>query len=209
MTGFFNFLGKILDVFKKYPWQFLFGIACVVIFFMDTCKEPCPEVTPDSNDTAYVNVYIHDTIDHYDTTYIPVPGKVIIKEVPKWIDLEVDTQAILNMYVDYFAYVISNDTILNDTNGFVRVLDTIHKNRIMNRTVEKKFYPTYIKIVKTIKEEYQPSNQLYVGGAVGGSLTSFGAEVTGMFINKKKRAYTLSYDLIQNEVKVGVMIKIF
>jgi hypothetical protein len=113
------------------------------------------------------------------------------------------------MYIDYFAYHITNDTLLNDTNGFVRVLDTITQNRIKNRTVEKRFYPTYIRITKVIKEEYVPKNEFYVGGAVGGSVSSFGAEVSGMFINKKKRAYILSYDVVQSEVKVGVMFKIF
>ena len=75
--------------------------------------------------------------------------------------------------------------------------------------VEKKFYPTYIRITTVIKEKYVPKNEFYAGGAVGGSLNSFGAEVTGMFINKKRRAYTLSYDFVQKEVKAGVIFKIF
>lgn len=194
---------------SKYIWQLLFGVAILVIFLMDTCRKPCPEVNTDGNDTVYVLKYIHDTIDYHDTTYIPVPGETVIKEIPKWIELAADTQAILNMYVDYLSYMVYDDILLNDTNGFLRVHDTIFKNKIKSRTVEKRFYPTYIHVVKTIKEKYVPRNEFYVGGAVGGSVSSFGAEVSGMFINKRKRAYILSYDFVQREVKVGVMFKIF
>jgi len=192
---------------SKYIWQLLFGVAIIVIFFMDTCKKPCPPV---DNTIKIDTAWIHDTIHYTDSVYVPKVNVVYKTDsIIKWKDIAVDTQAILDMYVDYFAYVISIDTILNDTNGFVRISDTIQKNRIKNRNVEKKFYPTYIRITKGIKEAYVPKNEFYAGGAVGGSLSSFGAEVAGMFINKKKHAYIASYDLVQKEIKVGVMIKIF
>jgi hypothetical protein len=191
---------------SKYIWQLLFWVSICIIFLIDTCRKPCQECPPCPDiDTTKTEIIYPDTF------FIPGEDTIIYKDriIVTWEQLEVDTQAILDMYVDYFAEVVYRREFLNDTNGYLIVTDTVSENRIKNTYVEKKFYPTIIKITNTIKEEYLPRNEFYAGMGVGGSKNSFGAEVTGMFVNKKKRAYTLSYDFVQSEVKVGVMFKIF
>jgi len=68
---------------------------------------------------------------------VPYPVQVDVP-VPHYIDTgswqyrdrEVDTMAILK---DYFSKVYYIDTLMNDTNAFIAVIDTISENRIKGR----------------------------------------------------------------------------
>lgn len=178
----------------KHIWQLLFLIAVIVIFFMDTCNEP---IVKEHNN--YITNTVYDTITYHDTVYKPIVRyKYIVKR-----DSVIDTVFVIK---DYFTKYFYSDVILNDSNGFIRVMDTLYQNRIISRKTSMKLTPTTIYVTKKINAELH--NHFYIGGGVGGSLNSFGIDGCIMFINKKNRAYELSYDIINKEVRVGVMFKI-
>jgi proteasome assembly chaperone (PAC2) family protein len=99
-----------------------------------------------------IQVTSHDTIiNHYipDTNYNKLVGQYqeIVKEL--------------------LAKNIHLDSIRIDTNGYVKITDTVQKNLIIGRTTEVKLkYPV---IKETITIHQQPKNQLYIGGGIGAS----------------------------------------
>jgi hypothetical protein len=102
--------------------------------------------------TNTIQITSHDTIiNHYipDTNYNKLVRQYqeIVKEL--------------------LAKNIHSDSIRIDTNGYVKITDTVQKNLIIGRTTEVKLkYPV---IKETITIHQQPKNQLYIGGGIGAS----------------------------------------
>ncbi|MCP4974265.1 MAG: hypothetical protein GY914_11445, partial [Prochlorococcus sp.] len=88
------------------------------ITYSDTIYTPKQYVL--ENDT------ILDTLHHYRVDTVVVPTVIDTLEVIK----------------GYYESVIAIDTILDDTNGFIVIADSISKNRIQSRTINSmKLYP--------------------------------------------------------------------
>jgi hypothetical protein len=102
--------------------------------------------------TNTIQITSHDTIiNHYipDTNYNKLVRQYqeIVKEL--------------------LAKNIHSDSIRIDTNGYVKITDTVQKNLIIGRVTEVKVkYPI---IKETITIHQQPKNQLYIGGGIGAS----------------------------------------
>lgn len=73
-------------------------------------------------------------------------------------------------------------------------------------------FPIYItKTITNDKEvvlENKPRFQVYAGATVGGSANSFGFTPMVQFKTRRDIIYTAGYDVVQNEVQVGILKKI-
>ncbi|MCP4973775.1 MAG: hypothetical protein GY914_08910, partial [Prochlorococcus sp.] len=89
---------------------------------------------------------IFDTLHHYRIDTVLMPTVIDTLEVIK----------------SYYESVIAIDTILNDTNGFIVIADSISKNRIQSRTINSmKLYPRVTKVTKYRAREFK---RAYFGG---------------------------------------------
>lgn len=121
-----------------------------------------------------IQITSHDTIiNHYlpDTNYNKLVGQY--QEVVK----------------ELLAKNIHSDSIRIDTNGYVKITDTVQKNLIIGRVTEVKVkYPI---IKETITIHQQPKNQLYIGGGIGASQNALINQVRAgaMFKTKKDQLF--------------------
>lgn len=192
-------------IFKNF-WKFTTALFFVIILLQRMCSGPeinCPEIE--------VTKLPPVTIKYETQSYIPV----VIPEYRdtgsvKWRTVyeqqKLDTAKIMEMYRSYFAEKRYRDEILNDTNGKVIITDLIRENKIINRTVEKEFYPhTYI----ITKIEYpEARRKVLVGLGVGGWVDKFGVSGRLMYIDKKNHPYTISYNPVLRYAEIGTYWKI-
>jgi hypothetical protein len=100
-----------------------------------------------------------ETIESHDS--------IIMKEyVPdtNYAKLVVQYQEIVNQLL---AKNIMQDSVRIDTNGYVKIIDTVQKNLIVGRSVQSKI--TYPIIRETITLPAKKTNQIWVGGAILGN----------------------------------------
>ena len=101
------------------------------------------------------------------TIEIESHDSIILKEyVPdtNYAKLVAQYQEVVNQLL---AKNIMQDSIRIDTNGYVKITDTVQKNLIVGRSVQSKI--SYPIITETITLPAKKTNQLYVGGAILGS----------------------------------------
>lgn len=121
-----------------------------------------------------VEITSHDTIiNHYipDTNYnrLLVQYQDVVKEL--------------------LAKNIHSDSIRIDTNGYVKITDTVQKNLIIGRVTDVNIkYPI---IKETITVHQKPVNQLYIGGGLGADKTTLINQVRAgvMFKTKKDQFF--------------------
>ena len=86
---------------------------------------------------------------------------------------------------ELLAKNIHSDSIRIDTNGYVKITDTVQKNLIIGRVTEMNIkYPI---IKETITVHQKPINQLYIGGGLGASQNALINQVrAGVMLKTKK-----------------------
>lgn len=86
---------------------------------------------------------------------------------------------------ELLAKNIHSDSIRIDTNGYVKITDTVQKNLIIGRVTEMNIkYPI---IKETITVHQKPVNQLYIGGGLGASQNALINQVrAGVMLKTKK-----------------------
>ena len=155
--------------FIKNNFLSLIVLILLIIILLQRC---------DSNKTPDVPTIIRDTVwVHNDTTVISKPQ--IIKTIP--VDVSRDT--IINHYIpdtNYQKLVLQYQDVVNqllakniqvdsvriDTNGYVKIIDTVQKNLIVGRTT--KVDVKYPVIKETIIQPAPKVNQVYAGGQISG-----------------------------------------
>lgn len=131
--------------------------------------------------------YTLDTIEVTNTTVKKVKGDDIYHETfeidTAFLPTVIDTQQILK---DFFAKNVFKDTlILNDSLGYVFIIDTITKNKLLERSWTAKVKSRVIKEEKILKE--LPKNEFYIG--INGNLDKvdyLNSLGTGLIIKNKK-----------------------
>jgi len=116
-----------------------------------------------------IQVQSHDTIiNHYlpDTNY----QKLVIQYQ--------------NIVKELLAKNIHQDSIRIDTNGYVKITDTVQKNLIIGRSTEVNVRYPIIKETITIHE--QPKKQLYLGGGLEATRTNINQLNSGLLYKNKK-----------------------
>ena len=176
-------------------------VLLVIIIFMRECKR-CPEVSQQTSlgaDTTYIYEY-GDTIEVISNYYIPGPKETIYITIPQ----DVDTPGIL---ATHFSKVYYADVMLDDSNAYIFVEDTLYKNSIISRNyVYKDKTPTHITqqiITYDTCKECKTFN-IGFGGIIGGYTDKFGAGPSIMLTTNKKGSYTASYDAINKIGYLGI-----
>lgn len=188
--------------FVKNNFLSLIVLILLIIILLQRC---------DSNKTPDVPTIIRDTVwVHNDTTVISKPQ--IIKTIP--VDVSRDT--IINHYIpdtNYQKLVLQYQDVVNqllakniqvdsvriDTNGYVKIIDTVQKNLIVGRTT--KVDVKYPVIKETIIQPAPKVNQVYAGGQISGQ--TGGQVINGinaglLLKNKRDQIYGVNVGLNSN-----------
>ena len=185
------------------PYLVVIAILVILLILCRECQRCSP---PPETEIKYDTIYITDTIDHVfvlDSTKTEIEYVYIEKPVPQY----VDTAAILK---DYFATRYYQDTLINnDTIAFLVINDSISENRVQNRHY---YYENRVpKITETIyitKTIYETEScnrfNIGIGGVIGGGFERFSAGLGVSVHSNSRTSYTASYDLINNEAKIGI-----
>lgn len=174
--------------FIKDNFVSLIVLVLVLILFLERWKQPIPEQQAPKiiRDTQWIKrdslvfskpqiinrITAHDTvINNYipDTNY----GKLVIQY-----------QNIVNQLLTKNIHL---DSIRIDSNGYVKISDTVQKNEIIGRSTEVKMkYPI---IKETIILPPKLTNQLYIGGGIYGSQGVSGIKGGLLYKNKKDQIF--------------------
>jgi hypothetical protein len=166
--------------------SFVVLVLLVVILLQRGCEKSTPSLPTVKRDTIWVTkdsliiskpqviktitIGSHDTtiINHYtpDTNY----GK-LVKQY----------QEVVNQLL---AINIHKDSLRIDTNGYVKITDSVQKNLIVGRSTEVNIkYPV---IKETITIPYKPVSQLYIGGGLEATRTNINQLNSGLLYKTKK-----------------------
>lgn len=124
-------------------------------------------------------------ITHDTTIYVPIPTHEPI-----------DTLALLK---NYYAKNVFKDTLkLDDSFGFISVIDTISQNKIYSRTWDSKLLERKITDKLVVKEL---KNQLFIGGVLGFDKTNIinFAGPSLLIKNKKDNVYSIGVGYSNNK----------
>jgi hypothetical protein len=145
----------------------------LLIIFLDRCNKPVqPEAPKIVRDTTWVVKESFTTTRPQVVKTIEVHDSIIMKEyVPdtNYAKLVVQYQEVVNQLL---AQNILKDSVRIDTNGYVKIIDTVQKNLIVGRSIKTSI--TYPVIKETITLPAKKTNQLYVGGAILGNPAPIG-----------------------------------
>ena len=95
---------------------------------------------------------------------------------------------------DHLAKNIYTDTLKLDTLGYVAIADTVHKNKLQNRSYNYNYKIPTIHTTTTITKYAPAKNQLYVGGGVDGNKTAgvTNLNVGLLFKTKSDKIYSVT-----------------
>lgn len=186
---------------RKIPW-IIISILIVVIFLQRECTRvpncpECPEI-----DTVYsAQITIHDTF------YIPLPSDTVFQDTGSvhYILREVDSNEIVTDYLTKYFYP---DTIVNDSNLFVAIFDSVFRNRIIFRHPEIRFTPTIITSTNTVFKNTDPVRKIYTGIGVGRNPEQFGLSASLLYVSKRDNAYSLTYDILNRDIYFSIYWKL-
>jgi hypothetical protein len=152
----------------------LIVLVLLLVLFAEKCSKPVviekPKVV---RDTVWVK---HDSIVYSKpqlirSIQIESHDTIINRYIPdtNYAKLVIQYQDVVNQLL---AKNILSDSIRIDTNGYVKITDTVQKNLIVGRSSEVSIkYPI---IKETITLPAKKVNQLYVGGAILGNPAPMG-----------------------------------
>ena len=182
-------------------------IIIIVLLAIIFLQRECNTSTKDSGCNHSVEVVIdtiHDTVEILSVQYVPSISYIDTGSV-LWKYHTIDTALILS---DYFSKYYYQDTILNDTFGLIILRDTITQNKISYRNPHISIYPRLIKQTTLLKQVAPPKAKLFLGLGLGRNLTHFSLSPSLMLITKKETAYSLSYDLLNQDIYFTMYWKI-
>jgi hypothetical protein len=142
---------------------------------------------------------IHDTIFKTIHHYTPKPIYTDTG-ITKWRWYPVDTNQILT---DYFARHFYIDTLQNDSNALIVILDTVSQNHIIYRHPQITLYPKTIRQTSIVEVSQPTSNNFYLGITIGQNPNQFSLAPSIMF-QSNNRVYSLSYDILNKDLYVGI-----
>lgn len=208
-----SFVTEVLQtLFKEIRSSVLNVIVLILIIVI--LVQRCNNAPSGHSDTIKI---VKDTVwIHNDTTVISKPQ--IIRTIP--VDVSRDT--IINHYIpdtnyqklvlqyqdvvnQLLAKNIQQDSIRIDSNGYVKIIDTVQRNMVIGRTSEVSIkYPI---IKETITLPAPKVNQVYAGGQVSGNAGQLINGINGGLLlkNKRDQIYGITVGLnTQGQVSYGL-----
>lgn len=174
----------------------LFSLVIIVLLltlFIERCndKPVVPEPPKVVRDTVWVK---HDSVVYskpqvINTIRISSKDSLIYVPDTNYAKLVLQYQEVVNQLL---SKNVLSDSIRIDTNGYVKITDTIQKNLIVGRS--SKVNIKYPVIKETITIYPKPVNQVYIGGGIDGSQIALINQVrAGILLkNKKDQIYGVS-----------------
>ena len=158
------------------------------IFFLRECTPP-----------TIVDHYKTDTVIYHDTAYVPKLDTILVKDtlyLDSIIREVIERERIDTVYLlrEHFTHNFYTDTILNDTNGLIVINDTLYRNRVKSRLNQIKLFNQ----VRDIKIR----NKYFVGLGVVGSTDRMGLSANFAVLTKKKKLYSIGYDVINKDISL-------
>lgn len=196
----------------------LSAIVAILIMFRGCGKsEPCPKVgvIVERDSIPYevevevpvpVTVVTTNWLDRsiYDTLYREVDSSGIFEKYIDTISLEtiagiIGEARVLEMLEDYNSKVYYSDTITKDGDFVAIINDTIHKNRIHDRS----FFLQNLREDRVITID-NSRRRLLVGGALTANGSYFDISPSVGFMNKRGSLIDYSYGVINKTHQVGI-----
>ncbi|MBU2554396.1 MAG: hypothetical protein KKF98_08045 [Bacteroidetes bacterium] len=141
---------------------------------------------------------IHDTIFSTIHHYSPKPIYTDTGST-KWRWHPIDTNQIITTYFVKYFY---QDTLQNDSNALIVILDTVSQNHITCRQPLITLYPKTIKQTSIVEVSQATSNKIYLGMAIGRNPNQFSL-APSIMLQSKRSVYSLSYDILNKDLYVG------
>jgi len=171
-------------------------VVLLVIVALQKCAQPNPSEEPTIvRDTAWVvkDSLIYSKPQLVKTIEIESHDTIINQYIPdtNYAKLVIQYQEIVNQLL---AKNIMEDSIRIDSNGYVKITDTVQKNLIVGRGTQVNIkYPV---ITETITLPAKKVNQVYIGGVfqTGGQNQQIGASA----LLKTRKDFALSGSLSVN-----------
>ena len=174
-------------------------IIIIVLVFIILLQRECNTSIKDSDCNHTVEVVIdtiRDTVEILSVQYVPSISYIDTGSTV-WKHHTIDTALILS---DYFSKYYYQDTVLNDSDGIVIINDTITQNKILFRNPQISIYPRLIKQTTILNQVPQLRAKIFLGLGLGRNMKQFSLSPSLMFISKKQTAYSISYDLLNQDV---------
>lgn len=172
---------------KNLPWLVIVGLLAIILLQRVQCGAPAPV-----KDGSKI-----DTVIKIDTFYLK-KDTIIKKQIhPVRIDTLFDTSFVPNpnydslrvqyeeLAEDFLLRRIYKDSLRLDSFGYVLVIDTVRYNKLFDR--EYKYHYDLPIVVKSteITKPTPKGAQLYIGGGVAGTKTSFQSVQAGLMFKSK------------------------
>jgi hypothetical protein len=185
---------------KQYlPW-IIIGILILLLIGERSCKKA---VTPEPQIITHIDTIRGDSVPYQVCVPKPYPVKV---ESIIYGTIPVDTTAILQQF---FCRKIYLDTLKNDTSALVIVSDTVEMNELKSRMLNfQNRRPISIITNTTILPAPEARTKVFAGMTTGRSLNNFALGASVMLISKRDQAYSLTYDVINQDAYFSIFWKI-
>jgi hypothetical protein len=180
---------------KTIPY-IIITILVLALLFQNECTPEHKNKIPSQSTTDTIHDTIFQSINHY----IPKPIYTDTGST-KWRWHQVDTNQIL---AEYFACHCYQDTLQNDSNALIVIMDTITQNRITYRQPQITLYPKTIRQTSVVEVSQPIKNKFYLGLAIGRNPNQFSLAPSIMLQSKKGVGYSLSYDIFTKDMYIGI-----
>jgi hypothetical protein len=174
-------LKKILTSIRNknnFDYKYIIIIILIVIIILTRgCENKNISNTP-SVITKYDTVYkeTHDTIKKKvfvsKTEYVPFEKIVFV-----------NVETCMKEYNKKTTY---KDTIVLDSIGTIRIIDTVFQNTLKERTIFKDYKIPFVTKTVTVTKQAEPRRQLYIGGNLFGDKNSLQLASPGILYKTKK-----------------------
>ena len=159
----------------------IIGLLCIVIgALLYRVTFPCSENEVIWTDTIYVSTVQYDTIIQIK----PVPVRIVeYKSIidTVWLAIDVDTAAIM---ADYLRIKFYDDTLKDDSTGYIRLTESVTRNEIFDRTLYFEARSSDKIVTKTISPK-----GLYLISGLGASKQGVAFSGGLIYLNGKQRLY--------------------
>jgi hypothetical protein len=163
---------------NNFDYKYIIIIILIVIIILTRgCENKNIPNTP-SVITKYDTVYkeTHDTIKKKvfvsKTEYVPFEKIVFV-----------NVETCMKEYNKKTTY---KDTIVLDSIGTIRIIDTVFQNTLKERTIFKDYKIPFVTKTVTVTKQAEPRRQLYIGGNLFGDKNSLQLASPGILYKTKK-----------------------
>jgi hypothetical protein len=192
----------VREDFYKYKLYLVIAILVIIIMLLVECNRR----TPKQQDCGEFKTITFDTLTTYKSHIDTIP---FIDTIPYYVKIEVpipifDTTDQTNNYYTSFEDSLITGEILSKVDGVLINQSFTYAPKFPKYIIKTDSITNTI----TITKELEPKVKLFVGVNAGGNRTTFNLSPQIMLMDKKERAYTYDYNIIDKTHNFGYLIKL-